>query len=551
MLAEQQISSEDFDWLLGQYREKPEDFICDALGSKPWDMQVQIVQSVFRNKYTAVKTCNAIGKSYIAARIAITYLMLYPGSIVVTTAPTWRQVTDVLWREIGTAVKQSKYKLTDREVTQAGLNLDTDWFAVGLSTKRPENFFGYHADHILVIVDEAGGVEEAIFKGVAAITPNSTARVLLIGNPTEPSGTFYNAFTKPELGYKCFTISAFDTPNFTDVGIHTIDDLLKLFTAPQGEDQSDWIAKVNEEIEKRMNPVYRNSLIAPSVVFGRYHEWGPDSSAWQSLVLGEFPSQADQALIPTNLVSMAMNMYGIDKDTGKTYAELSGWKIPDGPPRYGQDMARFGSDSNVLTPRRGGWVDKQVCWSKVDLMESANQILLVLDPLKDGTILNIDDTGNGGGTTDRLRQLSRESVQNNQPAHRYSIRAYNFSSKEFMDDKDRAKYYDITSMLYWNLRTQFYNKAIALHWDQELFDELVGRRWSIVGGKIKVESKEEYKKRTHGKSPDKSDSLALAFAPTPDGKWTAPEQPAETTSQNDYREVARQGSIAGSRSTVY
>lgn len=534
--AQAQIDPADFDWLLGEYRKKPEDFVSEVLGAKPWGMQVEIIKSVFNYKYTAVKTCNAVGKSYIAARIVITYLMLYPGSIVVTTAPTWRQVTDVLWREIGTAVKQSKFKLTEKEVTQAGLNLNTDWFAVGLSTKRPENFFGYHADHILVVVDEAGGVEEPIFKGVAAITPNSTARVLLIGNPTEPSGTFYDAFTKPELGYNCFTISAFDSPNFIDAGIRNLQDLLVTFTAPEGVKQADWIKQVNEELEKRMNPTYRNGLIAPSVVFNRYHEWGTDSPAWESLIMGEFPSQADQALIPTNLVTMAMNMYGTDETTGKSYAELSGWKIPSGPPMYGQDMARFGSDSNVLTPKRGGWVDKQITWSKVDLMESAAKILAVIDVLDENTIVNIDDTGNGGGTTDRLREKAREVFDSGQPAHRYKLNPWNFGSKEFMRDEDKEKFYDITSMVYWNLRTQFYNKAIALYYDKELFDELVGRRWSIVGKKIKVESKEEYKKRTGGKSPDRSDSLALAFADNKTGNWT--QEPHVETRREERREIS-------------
>lgn len=506
------------------YEPIPHLFVKDALGATPWDMQDEITRSVFINKITAVKTCNAVGKSYIAARIALTFLTIYPGSIVVTTAPTWRQVKDILWREFAVAVKRSKVKLTDKEVKQAGLDISEDWYAVGLSTKYPENFFGYHADHILVIVDEAGGVEEPIFKGVAAITPNINARVLLIGNPTNPSGTFFDMFQKPELGAKCFTISAFDSPNFISTGIRDVKTLIETFTPPEGIEQVDFTRQVNEELKKRMNPAF-GALIDPSVVYSRFYEWGTDSPAWQSLVMGEFPTQADQALIPINLVSMSMNMYGIDEDTGKTYAELSGWKIPEGPPAYGQDMARFGNDRNVLVPRHGGWVDTLLVWSKVDLMESATRIMNVIDPENRELTVNIDDTGNGGGTTDRLRQLSAESFAGGKPAHQYTLNAYNFSSKEFMSDKDRDKFYDITSMLYWNLRQQFYDKKIALPNDRELFDELVGRRWFIQpGGKIKVESKDEYKKRTGGKSPDKSDALALAFAPNHFESWTSKEE---------------------------
>lgn len=512
-MPNQQISPEQFDVLHSHYLANPDQFVVEVLGAEPWALQVDIIKSTFKYKITAVKTCNAIGKSFIAARVVLAYLMLHPNSIVVTTAPTWRQVTDILWREIGTALKQSKYKLTDKEAVQAGLTIDTNWYAVGLSTKRPENFFGYHADHILVVVDEAGGVEEPIFRGVSAITPNINARVLLIGNPTNPSGTFFDYFNKPELGANCITVSAFDSPNFTACGIRNVDDLLTLFTPRNDVPQSEWTKRINEELAKRMNPVYA-SLIDPSVVYGRYHEWGTDSPAWQALIMGEFPTEAEQALIPTNLVIQAQNMSGIDEDSGKTFAELSGWNIPDGAPEYGQDMARYGNDSSVCIPRHGGWVEKPIAWGKTSLMESADRILKIIDPLDYNTRVNIDDTGNGGGTTDRLRQIGGiEQREKGSPVHQYQLAAYNFSSKEFMDENDRKKYHDITSMLYWNLRRQFLKHQIAIPKHQRLFDELVGRRWFLnKSGKIQVESKDDYKKRTGGKSPDYSDALALAFA---------------------------------------
>jgi hypothetical protein len=208
---------------------------------------------------------------------------------------------------------------------------------------------------------------------------------------------------------------------------------------------------------------------------------------------------------------------------------------------YGQDMARFGNDLNVNTPRHGGWVEKQIVWNKkgdakLDLMESAEQIVNIIDPLDSEVRVNIDDTGNGGGTTDRLRQLSRESMSGGKPAHRYQIVDYNFSRGPQNSDK----FHDITSEMYWNLRTWFYNKQIALYWDQQLFDELVGRRWSITPQKkIKVESKDEYKKRTGGKSPDRSDSLALSFARSmPTDKGTTQQSATKDQRREERRREA-------------
>lgn len=507
-MAQSKLTTDEALYVIRVYRDNPALYIRDIIGANTWSRQDEITESVFKYKVTAVKTCNAVGKSFIAARIALAYLTLHPGSIVVTTAPTWRQVTDILWREIAIAKKKSLYHLTDNEVRQAGLDIDKDWFAVGLSTNYPENFFGYHADHILVIIDEAGGVPEPIFKGVKAITPNANARILYIGNPTNPSGTFFDQFDENKaLAVKRFTISAFETPNFIANNINTVEDLIALFEPPEGVDAADHMATVSKTL-KQPYP----ALIDPAVVYERYKEWGTDSPAWQSLVMGEFPSESEQSLIPIDLVTKAMKMYDLtDEATGETYADISGWEIPDGARAYGLDMARYGGDNTVFIPRHGGWVEEAFAWNKTSLMESADRVITHIDPLDFNLRINIDDTGNGGGTTDRLRQLKDESVKGGMPAHQYQLAAYNFSSKEYMKDPDR--FHDITSELYWNLRSWFIKKRIAIPYNQRLFSELVGRRYSITTtGKIKVESKDDYRKRTGGKSPDYSDALALAFA---------------------------------------
>jgi len=527
--VEEKIAAATF--IRDTYLPIPHLFVRDMLGANTWSMQDEIVKSTFRYKTTAVKTCNSIGKSFIAARIAVTFLTLLEGSIVVTTAPTWRQVTDVLWREIATTVKRSRYKLTSNEVRQAGLEIDKDWYAVGLSTKYPENFFGYHANHILVIVDEAGGVPEPIFKGVKAITPNANAHVLYIGNPTNPSGPFFEAFdeSKP-LPIKRFTISAFDTPNFTANGITDLETLLALFTPPKGVELADHFT----EVQKGLKTPYA-ALIDPGTVFERYHEWGTDSSAWQALIMGQFPTQAEQSLLPLDLVIAATKMAEVFDDTGKTYRELMGWNIPDGPKEYGIDMARFGSDNTVVTPRHGGWVEQQIWWGKTDLMTSADKILKIIDPLDSSVRISIDDTGNGGGTTDRLRQISREEHASGRPSHQYHLAAYNFSSKEFMSQPD--KFHDITSELYWNLRTWFTDKKISIPNEKQLFNELVARRWKLnTSGKIQVESKDDYKKRTGGKSPDRSDSLALSLSGGLRKFYTPSDTPR---SSETYRPVIR------------
>lgn len=502
------MTIEDAQYIIETYKPIPHLFIKDMMGCKTWHMQDEIVISTFENKVTAVKTCNAVGKSFIAARIVLAYLTLLPGSIVVTTAPTWRQVTDILWREIATAVKMSKLKLTTNEIRQAGLDISKDWYAVGLSTKYPENFFGYHADNILVVVDEAGGVPEPIFKGVKAITPNANARILYIGNPTQTGGTFHQQFLNTDLPVKRFTISAFQSPNLSMAGIHTLEDLLEIYKPPAGYDPIEWRKEADARVKVKLDPTF-SALIDPGTVYERYLEWGLDSPAWQALIMGEFPSQSDQALIPEDLVSAAMRVREPFDDTGKTVGEIMGWSVPDGVPEYGLDMARYGGDNTVFYPRHGGFVEAPTIWNKVSLMESADRVLRLIDPYDMDVRVNIDDTGNGGGTTDRLRQIMSDLAMSHEPLHQYQLVAYNFGSAP----ANPKKFHDITSELYWNLREWFMKKKISLPNDKQLYAELISRQWSLTErGLIKVESKKEYKKRTGAKSPDRSDALALAFA---------------------------------------
>lgn len=519
-MQNQQISPKDAYDLMTWYADGHQiDFIREVLGREPWQKQQDIILDVFKYKVVAVASCNAAGKSDVASDIALTFLSLKASSIVITTAPTWRQVKDVLWRYIRSKHKKAIYKLTDAQCTQVGLDITEDWYAIGLSTTDSEKFFGYHADDILVIIDEASGVDEKIYIGVDAVTPNVNAHVLAIGNPTNPSGRFYQWMHDPLV--KKHTISVFDTPNFTANNIRNVEDLLELFRVPNGIEAIDHIQNVQKSLEMPIP-----ALISPETAYRRYFEWGPDSPAWEALIMGQFPSQASQSLIPTELVQMAMNMTGIDTDVdsphhGKTYAEINGWKIPDGPMEYGLDMARYGDDNTVFYPRHGGWVQEPLAWGKTSLMESADRLLglgkwseagPLFDPLDGDVRINIDDTGNGGGTTDRLRQLSEESYKGGNPAHQYTLQAYNFSSKMYMLNPE--KFHDITSELYWNLREQFIKKQIAIPYHERLFNELIARRFRInpTNGKIQVESKDDYKKRTGGKSPDYSDALALAFA---------------------------------------
>jgi hypothetical protein len=224
----------------------------NLFGFEAWSKQVEILKALRRHKRVAVRSCHGVGKTATAATAVLDFMTEGPCRVI-TTAPTWSQVEQLLWREI--AIRHSKIPGEPfGKIFKSALEVRSDWFAMGLSTDKPERFQGHHAPRMMLVVDEASGVDEAIYEASEGFLTAEEARVLLIGNPTRPAGTFYKAF-QPESGWYTVHMSAFDAPAFT------------------GE-------KVSKEAER--------ALITQEWVQDAKQQWGEDSAAYKIRVLGEF-----------------------------------------------------------------------------------------------------------------------------------------------------------------------------------------------------------------------------------------------------------------------
>jgi len=266
----------------------------NVLRVKPWSKQVEIMQSVRDNPRTAVRSCHGIGKSFTAGQIILWFLNAFAPSIVLSTAPTWRQVEKLVWKE----VRASYARATAIDGGLGGALLPASpelhivrdqWYAAGLSTNDPNKFQGYHEEHILVIVDEAAGVPEDIFEAIEGVLTSEHSRLLLLGNPTSVGGTFHKAFRSP--GYHAMHISAFDAPNFTAFGI-----------TQQDFEEDTWEVRIT-------GPLPNPKLITPAWAYDKFLKWGPDSPAYQARVLGNFPEAGDDTLIPLAWVEAAMTRW--------------------------------------------------------------------------------------------------------------------------------------------------------------------------------------------------------------------------------------------------
>jgi phage terminase large subunit len=449
-------------------RADPVWWMTKFLGSNLWPLQARICEMVRDTPEVAVASCHGTGKSYLAARIALWFLLAHPESIVITTAPTDRQVRGILWKEIGLAHHRARVPLGGKLLTQE-LHVAKGWYAWGFTAPDydPDRFQGFHSKDILVIVDEACGVTQAIYDGIDGVLSSEHSRCLLIGNPTDPASPF--AATMKRAGVAKLTIGAWETPNFTSFGI-TEDDII----------DGTWSAKVT-------GPLPYPSLVTPDWAARMAAKWGGRGSPlYEAKIAGRFPEAGTDTLIPLSWVMAAQER------------ELD----PGEPVELVVDVARYGGDESVIGVRRGAVVRVVDSARKIDTMELVGRIVVQARKLPDRTPIKVDVVGIGAGVCDRLRELG------------HNVTEINAGSSP----RDSERYINARAEWSWGLRERFdpTNGMVDIDpADDDLACQLSTLRYKIDSkGRIFIEAKEDMKKRGLP-SPDRADMLAYAFSGIP------------------------------------
>ena len=186
-----------------------------------------------------------------------------------------------IWSEIRNLSRGAKIPYP--EINQADLKLrGDDNFALGFSTNQAENFQGYHGRSVLIIADEAPGIESGVWDAIAGTMAGGRVNIVMAGNPTLPAGAFFDAFSRLRSIWNCITIDAFDSPNLKGL---SLEQLLEMDPTDRGPlDQ---------------NPVPH--LVTRRWVYDQFKVWwhGDEGSSpsWMARVRGQFPDQAQNALI--------------------------------------------------------------------------------------------------------------------------------------------------------------------------------------------------------------------------------------------------------------
>jgi len=337
---------------LQAYQQYPDIFYQDVLRAELDPFQAQIVSTVRDHPRVHIQTANAIGKTFTLAQIALWFLFCYPPSTVVCTASTGRQLYGQLWTEISKAYMHVSIPGLGGELQKTQLIIEPGWQMVAFSTSEEANFEGWHNENIMVIFDEAKGIEPDIYRGAERVlrgTPGVARWVVASTPPLGPIGEFVRLKNSPpqirtangdfENRWKYLQLSAWDSPRVSDAECQaTLDD------------------------------------------------YGEESPFYQSMIMGQIPMAGED-----NLIDGAWVEEAIARDS-----------VPRVSPRtIGVDVARFGDDETVIIACEGGNVLCIEPYHKQDTVFVTEKTKGMAIRYR-ADVIRVDATGVGGGVVDML-----------------------------------------------------------------------------------------------------------------------------------------------------
>ena len=439
--------------------EDPVQFAELHLRRRLWAKQREILHAIATHQSVAVKGCHASGKTFAVAGMVLWWLARHSDGKVITAAPTLRQVK-LMWNEVALARRSSR--IVFPEMSAVGLRISEERYGIGISSSRGVNVQGFHGGNVLIIADESPGIEADIWDAIEGIRAGGRVHQVKLGNPTVPSGPFFDDFGRNRVGAAGFTISAFDTPNLAGM---TVEQLL---------------AMDDEQLEHAPFPF----LVRRRWVKEKYQRWGPNHPKYRARVLGEFPTQSAYSVF---------DLAWIERPKREPTDKERAYAAPQ-PIQVGIDVAGPGDDETTLCARRGGIILQQLAWDDPDPRGPVCATLRKL-AIQGPLVVVVDTVGIG-------YNFALHVIDQGFQVFSFVAGGRPIDQNQFANCKAEA---------YFCTREAFKAGYISGLADEECEAQLSGVLFNETPrGLTEIESKDEAKKRGMS-SPDRAEALVMAF----------------------------------------
>lgn len=498
-LEQQQSREQDDSTLLelSQYRESPIEFIEKGLGERLTEDQKEIARRVANNRITLVPACHGVGKSFLAARLTL-WAVLARRQLAVSTAPTRRQVDEILWSEIRKVCARSQIP---GELGRSFFRVDEFSQAFGFSASTSGSaadsaFQGLHSERgILVILDEANGLDPRIVDGAFACLSGGEDRLLAIGNPTVGGTPFQDLCER----FGAIRLPAWGHPNvwgkyqLDSDGIHRLkpewrSELPTDYPIP-GAITCQWIEEIRESKDE-------------------------NSPFWQGRVEARFPESSAASLIPMAWLESALARHPQGADKSRT------WGVDVGDGIDAHAVACFSGDTLTFCseiPSRGDGRDTDRLCDFIKRLVNKDELIAV------------DATGVGAGVVSNLLSSGYRPLR------------IHFGAKA----EDSQQFANWVTEAGWRLRERLRLEQVSFDADFALAREQKALFWELSKteyqelktSKVALEPKDATKSRLNNKSPNLRDAVLLAWG----ARYAKPHafKSLRQTGQVTFRETAK------------
>jgi hypothetical protein len=470
------------DW--SEYRDRPLDFFQNVLNKHLTPDQIQVVESVKQNPITLVPSSHGQGKTALGGWLVLWWVYCV-GGLCITTAPTQRQVKELLWGEVRKAIATAKLPgskgqlfVTVNEEARAYGFTAADW--------NSNAFQGIHAERLLVILDEACGISPDIWDGAISCITGSQNRFLALGNPISPDTPFESAIAASKNSIR---LPAWRHPNVTDAYENHLDGIHRLKS--ELSDPETW-----GTFEKQ-NPNYIPGAISIFWIETVARPKGERSSFWESRVEARFPTDAENSIIPRSWLQAARVRYDNNPE------QISAQKC-----RHGLDVGD-GGDPHALASWRGNCLffarDYPCQGDREDVTRIAG---IATNHLKKYPgVINVDNVGVGAGTLACLKENRAKATGIHWGCAPTESKINGIPANE--------QFLNLKAEMFWVLREGLRKGEIAIaplgEWEEKAFDDLVAIRWEETSkGLIRIEDKKKTIKRLK-RSPNIGEAIVYGY----------------------------------------